>query len=314
MLNKLPPEFKDSAQKCNLDQTFFQKNDLAHLWIESHRVLSTQKTAGLELVTRSSSREIKISLIVKKGVILKKPIFLCFGILGEKGHQLIVPEIILEEKAEATIFGFCTFPDAQNIIHQMKAEIRLGPGAKLNYRENHYHGENFGTRVETNFNLSLAEKAILNNELILEKGSVGKFKIGLEANLAKDSFVNILTKIIGQGAKDRVNIYDKINLQGENSRALVKMRGAAINGGHLIFKGNMRAEAKNACGHLDCQEIVVGHSIARSTPIIQSNHPEARITHEASVGKVNQKELETLLTRGLSEKEAIDFIIRGSIQ
>jgi len=84
----------------------------------------------------------------------------------------------------------------------------------------------------------------------------------------------------------------------------------------MLFRGEIKAgeKAKNARGHIDCQESVVGNSIAQSIPKIVVKNPEARITHEASIGKVNQKELETLMTRGLSEKEAIDFIIRGVIK
>jgi Fe-S cluster assembly scaffold protein SufB len=38
------------------------------------------------------------------------------------------------------------------------------------------------------------------------------------------------------------------------------------------------------------------------------------VTHEAAIGTVNRKELETLMARGLSEKEAVDLIIRGMLQ
>jgi len=40
----------------------------------------------------------------------------------------------------------------------------------------------------------------------------------------------------------------------------------------------------------------------------------ARVTHEASVGKINQKELETLMTRGLSEDEATELIIEAMMR
>ena len=156
--------------------------------------------------------------------------------------------------------------------------------------------------------------SFLENEFILNRGSIGKLKINLEAQLEKNAFCEVISKIIGKGKNDNIEISDKVLLNGENSRSLIKLRGAVINGGKMFFRGETEAKAKGARGHLDCQEIVVGSSIAQSIPIIKVNHPEARITHEASVGKVNQKELETLMTRGLSEKEAIDFIIRGVIK
>jgi hypothetical protein len=43
-------------------------------------------------------------------------------------------------------------------------------------------------------------------------------------------------------------------------------------------------------------------------------HETAQLSHEAAVGRVNQKELETLMARGLEEEEAIDVIIRGMLE
>jgi Fe-S cluster assembly scaffold protein SufB len=38
------------------------------------------------------------------------------------------------------------------------------------------------------------------------------------------------------------------------------------------------------------------------------------VTHEAAIGTVNRKELESLLARGLDEDEAVDLIIRGMLR
>ena len=314
MPNKIPQKIKDSAQKCSLDQAVFNNEKITHLWVESHRVLSAFSQPGVSLATKTSQKGVYATLTIKKGVIVPQPIFLCFGVIAPKGAQFIFPRIILEEKAEATILGFCSFPEAEKVIHQMKAEIKLGRKAKLNYQEKHYHGEHFGAKVKADFRYSLAPDSSLNNELILEQGSVGQLDISLKAILSRDSFANFLTKFIGKGKEDNIKIYDGVILKESRAHSLVKMRGAVAGGGKMIFTGEMTAQAKGARGHVDCQEIVVGPSLARSVPIIQSTHPEARITHEASVGKVNQKELETLMTRGLSEKEAIDFIIRGFLK
>jgi hypothetical protein len=99
-------------------------------------------------------------------------------------------------------------------------------------------------------------------------------------------------------------------MEEEGSRSLIKMRAAAKNGGEVWMQGETYARASGCQGHVDCQEIVVGEdSSARAVPIVDVSHGDARVTHEASVGKVNQKELETLMTRGLNEDEATDLII-----
>jgi Fe-S cluster assembly ATPase SufC len=40
----------------------------------------------------------------------------------------------------------------------------------------------------------------------------------------------------------------------------------------------------------------------------------AHVTHEAAIGSVDNKQLETLLARGLSEDEAVDLIIEGLLR
>jgi hypothetical protein len=41
---------------------------------------------------------------------------------------------------------------------------------------------------------------------------------------------------------------------------------------------------------------------------------KALITHEASIGRVSEEELNYLRSRGLTEKEAIDLIVRGFLK
>ena len=317
-MNQLPKKFLITSKKYYPEIDFNQENKFSHLYIESDNILSTKKVPGLKIFSaRNSNQGTVIKLVVGKGVKLEKPIFLCFGILGQKGKQIILPEIILEARAEAKILAHCAFPQAESTFHQLKSKIKLEKESKLIYEEKHYHGEKFGATVLADFEISIGEKADFKNEFILEEGSIGKLKINLDARIARDGVSEIFSKIIGKGKNDEAEIFDKVILQGENSKSLVKLVGAVKNGGKMFFKGETEAGKKaiNSRGHIDCQEIVIGkNSLAQSVPIVKVNNPEARITHEASVGKVNQKELETLMTRGLSEKEAIDFIIKGKIR
>jgi Fe-S cluster assembly scaffold protein SufB len=43
-------------------------------------------------------------------------------------------------------------------------------------------------------------------------------------------------------------------------------------------------------------------------------HPLAKITHEAAVGTVDQKQLETLMAHGLAPEQAVDVIITGMLR
>ncbi|RME37274.1 MAG: SufBD protein, partial [Thermoflexia bacterium] len=65
--------------------------------------------------------------------------------------------------------------------------------------------------------------------------------------------------------------------------------------------------------NLGAIQIVQGEAIARNTPVVIVRNDRARVTHEAAIGSVSRKELETLMARGLSEDEAVDIIIRGML-
>jgi hypothetical protein len=71
------------------------------------------------------------------------------------------------------------------------------------------------------------------------------------------------------------------------------------------------ASGSYARGHVDCTEIIQDNGIVSAIPIVEVSNPKAHITHEASLGSVDSKQLETLMSRGLSEDEATDLIIQG---
>ena len=109
------------------------------------------------------------------------------------------------------------------------------------------------------------------------------------------------------------------NLQGllGSLRAALELRGG---GGSLDGEacaeivGTTEAHAKGARGHVDCMEIVQGRAQASAIPIVRVFHPEAKVTHEAAIGSVDKKELETLMARGLAPEEAIELIVSGILR
>ena len=78
--------------------------------------------------------------------------------------------------------------------------------------------------------------------------------------------------------------------------------------------GITEAYAKGARGHVDCMEIVQGQAHVRAIPIVRVFHPEAKITHEAAIGSVDKKELETLMARELSPDQAVEMIVSGILR
>ncbi|MDX9710883.1 MAG: SufD family Fe-S cluster assembly protein, partial [Trichloromonas sp.] len=61
--------------------------------------------------------------------------------------------------------------------------------------------------------------------------------------------------------------------------------------------------------------IIKGDSVEVGTmPELYVKNEKAELTHEASIGRVNVKQMETLMSKGLSEEEATDMIVKGMLR
>jgi hypothetical protein len=306
---KLPSDFIKTAKLCGLEHAL---NAKGVLYVETNKIIAEHAPKGVEFKSEQTNRGIKAEVTIKSGVKLSEPLFFCFGMLGKNDEQFIIPNITLQDGAQAVITSHCSFPHAEAATHKMEAHYRIGQNAKLTYNEHHYHGESSGATVMPKLKIEVLQGGQFTSNFVLTTGSVGKVKIELDGVLGARAKSYIETKVMGKNANDIIEIMEKIHLQGENSKSLMKMRAAAKNGGQVLMQGETYASAPGAIGHVDCQEIVVGKtSRARAVPIVEVSDEQARVTHEASVGKINQKELETLMTRGLDEDQATELIINS---
>ncbi|MFH0819435.1 MAG: SufD family Fe-S cluster assembly protein [bacterium] len=314
-MNKLPLPILKSASVCGFNIHEMTDKNTPHLFLHYNKILSTKEIPGVELIGKELANGFKGTVRIKKNAKIKKPIYFCFGVTAEKGNQLILPDFVIEDGAEATILAHCSFPNARDVTHQMTANIKIGRGAKYTYEERHYHGLHSGAKVFPNFKVLINPGGIFNSTFILSEGTVGKVKITVEVEALAKSSTMLAAKVLGKNKKDEVEIFDKIYLKGASAKSLIKMRAAAVGGGQVLMQGETYASAPGAFGHVDCREIVRGKgSRAKAIPIVEVTNDQARVTHEASVGKINQKELDTLMARGLDEEEATEFLIKGLLK
>jgi Fe-S cluster assembly scaffold protein SufB len=308
-VEKLSADFIKTAKMCGMTELLKSKGKF---YVEENKVLAHSFPKGIRASYLESEIGVKAQIVVKKNQKIKEPLFFCFGLKGAKSNQEIYPEIILEENSEVTIHSHCSFPNSKDNHHNMEGFFKIGKNAKFTYIEQHYHGEKSGATVTPKLKIEVGEGGQFYSDFNLTKGTVGKVEIILEAVLKKNARAEIRTKVFGTNQKDEVRITDIVHLVGENSKSLVTMRAAAKNGGRVWMQGETFAKASGAFGHIDCQEIVIGkNSVAKAVPIVEVTNDQARVTHEASVGKINQKELETLMTRGLNEDQATELIIEA---
>jgi hypothetical protein len=120
--------------------------------------------------------------------------------------------------------------------------------------------------------------------------------------------------IIAQCKQTDFKSVDEIYLLGEKSSGISNLRFITKKQARVKAYSRMVAEAAGQ-GHLDCQSLNLAESgKVCLIPEVTVNHPRAQITHEASIGRVSQEQLNYLQMRGLSEQKAVDLIAAGFLQ
>lgn len=284
----------------------------AHVEIHGNRVIGVCLVDGLTVDSIEMKEGIGVTLRVAKGVKIKNPVHLCFGMIPETGVQRIEMKTVIEDDASVGFIAHCTFPNARKIDHIMQADITIGNNAWYSYMERHIHGDFGGIRVIPKAKVTLLEHARFVTEFELLKGRVGEIDIDYETVCGAHSVMEMKSRISGRG-DDRIKIREAAVLKGEYSKGLLASNIALKDNASAEIYNDLRAEGAYAHGHVDCNEIVLGNAVAKAVPIVQVSNPKAHVTHEAAIGSVDSKQLQTLMSRGLCEEEAVDLILQGML-
>jgi len=288
----------------------FKQPDIAHIFIHHHKVVQSHLLPGLKVDVKEFDDHIEVNTVVEKDTRIEKPVHMCFGMIPENGIQKMVINIDIRENASVSFLAHCAFPNAVDIQHIMDGTIKVGKNASYRYLEKHVHGSYGGVKVYPHATIHLLEKAHFYSEFELIKGRAGLIDINYEATCDKESVLEMVARISGKG-DDLINIKEIAHLVGEKARGFLSSRVAATGNTKAEVYSKLTASAAYARGHVDCTEIIKDNGVVSAIPVVEVNHPKAHITHEAALGSVDSKQLQTLMARGLSEEKSTDLIIQG---
>ncbi len=285
-------------------------DDVARIEIHENRVVGVKLVEGLNVDANETDKGVDAVISVDEGTKIEKPVHICFGVLPENGLQHINLDIRIRQDARASFLAHCTFPNAVNVQHLMNAAIEIEPGAHYAYFERHVHGSGGGVNVVPYAKVIVHEDAEFTTEFELIKGRAGRIEFEYDTECRARSVVEMTARINGR-ADDVIVIHEKARLTGEEAKAALISHIALRDRARAEIYNDMIATGARARGHVDCKEIVLGEAIARAVPTVEVRNPSAHITHEAAIGSVDSRQLQTLLSRGLTEDEATDLIIEG---
>ena len=102
-----------------------------------------------------------------------------------------------------------------------------------------------------------------------------------------------------------------------NTTSKITSKSISKNGGRASYRGlvSVKPNAINVKSNVVCDALILDPQSQSDTyPYIDINNSQVSIGHEASVSKVSEEQLFYLMSRGLSQEEAIGMIVSGFIE
>jgi hypothetical protein len=315
--NSIEKEYQgmvEAYEKAGGNRSALLGKGTARLIIHENRVLGSEGVNGIKIETNETDTGVNVYLLVKEGVKIPRPVHLCFGILPQEGLQEIILKIDAQDSSEVSVIAHCIFPNAVKVIHKMDADIEIRNNARFDYKETHYHGEFGGIEVIPKAKVRVGRGGLWQSTFALTQGLVGKLDYDFEVFCQEEGVAELVVKVYGKGHDD-IKIWEKIHLDGAGARGLAKSRLVLSDKAKAEVRGETYGNAPNARGHVDCIELVNGtEAVAIAIPVVSVTDGRAKVTHEAAIGSIDKKQVETLMARGLDESEAVDVIVKGILR
>ena len=102
-----------------------------------------------------------------------------------------------------------------------------------------------------------------------------------------------------------------------NTSSAITSKSISKDGGRAGYRGLLKIDegAARSKSHVICDALILDDRSRSDTyPYIEIEEETAAVSHEASVSKVSDEQLFYLMSRGLSETEAMQMIVRGFIE
>jgi len=242
------------------------------------------------------------------GVKSLDPVQACLYIEKDKFSQNVHNLVIAEEGSELHIITGCaTSPHLVSGLHVGISEFYVKKGAKLMFTMIHDWGQEVNVRPKTVTHVE--EGGVFVSNYISLK-PVGSLKMYPTTHLDGKGAVATLNSVLVAGNGCHMDVGSRVILNAPETRAEIMSRGIAA-GGTIIARGDLVGKVAGVKAHLECKGLILQEGLMKAVPELSGYVPGVEMSHEAAVGKIDQREIEYLMARGLDEDEAISTIVRG---
>ena len=237
-------------------------------------------------------------------------------ILTQAGlHDVVYNTFIIGENSDVTIVAGCGIHcgTSKSEGHEGIHEFKVGHKAKVKYVEKHYAtGQGTGKRtLNPTTKVFLDEGARAEMELV-QIGGVDQAHRVNEAEIGPGGSLLITERVLTDLEQKAVS-NNRVILAGHDSKAEIISRSVIKGNSNQDFFANMEAQAK-CFGHIECDAIIMDNGTNNTVPSLRALHPDAELTHEASIGKIASEQLLKLMSLGLTYDDAVNRIIQGFLK
>ena len=265
------------------------------------------KFAGLNTAVWSGGSFIYIP----KGVKLKMPLQAYFRINSEKAGQFERTLIIADEGADITYIEGCTAPIyMSSSLHSAVVELVAHKDAHIRY----VTIQNWSKNV---YNLVTQRAYAYENAHVewidCNIGSLLNMKypsVFLKEQGARGEIMSVAVAGPGQVQDSGGKIY---HLAPDTTSQIVS-KSVSSGDGVTTYRGllHIANNASNVKSSVRCDALLLDDESKTNTyPYMEIKREDATITHEASTGKVGEEQLFYLMSRGMSEEDALTTIVLG---
>ena len=253
-------------------------------------------------------------IYVPPGVSVELPLQAYFRINAENMGQFERTLIIADEGAQVHYVEGCSAPVyTSDSLHSAVVEIVVGEGARVTYTTI----QNWSSNV---YNL-VTKRARVEAEGHMEwiDGNIGS-----QLTMKYPAVVMVGPKASGEvlsvayaGPGQHQDTGAKMTHAAPETTSKIVSKSISKDGGRTSYRGLVRVEpdATGCKSHVQCDALILDEdSISDTYPYMEVGSQDAVIGHEATVSKVADEQLFYLMSRGLSEEQAMGMIVNGFVE
>jgi len=238
------------------------------------------------------------------------PIQSCLFVSTDNLNQNVHNVIIAEPGSDAHIITGCAVhPSVHGGLHVGVSEFYVKEDARLKFTMIHGWTGGFVSRPRSA--VEIGENGVfVSNYMIFEP--VKSLQMYPAAYCRGENSRVVFNNIIYGSGRSRIDVGAKVVLQNEGTSGEVITRAVATEEAEIYARGFLLGEHGGSRAHLECRGLLLSdRAVVYSVPELRAEVQGAELSHEAAVGKIAEEQIQYLMARGFSEREAASLIIRG---